>query len=271
MYQRCVSCADYIKNVIGDFVPETAVVLGSGLGGFAGKIDVLFTVEYKDIPGFPVSTVSGHRGRFLFGICAGKKIAVAEGRVHTYEGYSSAESVIPVRVFKLLGVKNLILTNAAGGINKDFKPGDIMLITDHIGFFIDSPLKGANIEEFGTRFPDMTNAYDKELRSLALRSAEGCGIKLKQGVYAQLKGPQYETPAEVTALSVLGADAVGMSTAIETVAACHAGLKVCGFSVIANVAVNIESKPLSHNEVVENSKKAEGDLCKLLSSVISEI
>lgn len=271
MYERCLECAKRIKEMIGGFAPEVAVISGSGLGGFADETDVKFSVDYADLPGFPVSTVKGHSGRFVFGLLRGKPAAVAQGRVHLYEGYGPAEAVMPVRVLKLLGAKTLILTNAAGGINKDFKPGDIMLITDHISFFTDSPLSGANIDEFGTRFPDMTEVYDNKLNEIALAAAKERGTDLKSGVYAQVKGPQYETPAEIRALAALGADAVGMSTAIEAIAARHAGIRVCGFSVITNMAAGINKTPLSHGEVIESAGKAQKDLYAVIGELIKRI
>ncbi len=271
MYQRCVRCSEGIKKVIGDFKPEIAVVLGSGLGGFAESIDIRFSVDYKDISDFPVSTVTGHSGKFLFGFYGKKPIAVANGRVHCYEGYTSLEAVMPVRVLRLLGVDTLILTNAAGGINDGFEPGAIMLINDHISLFADSPLIGKNIDEFGTRFPDMSEVYDFNLRKKALSAAAKLNIDLKEGVYAQLKGPQYETPAEIRALGVLGADAVGMSTVIEAIAAKHAGMRICGISAITNMAAGKNISPLSHKEVIENSKIIERDFCLLLENIIDII
>ena len=271
MYQKCVNCAKSIRKIIGDFKPEIAVVLGSGLGGFADRIDVKFSVDYKDLKGFPVSTVAGHKGRFIFGNYGGKQVAVLQGRVHCYEGYSAADAVLPIRVLRLLGARTLILTNAAGGINKSFKPGDIMLITDHISLFAKSPLTGPNIDEFGTRFPDMSEVYDGGLQSIALSVAERAGIDLKQGVYVQLSGPQYESPAEVRALGILGADAVGMSTVAEAIAAKHAGMRICGLSVIANTAVGINTKPLSHKEVVDVSKSAEQKFSTLIGGIIEKV
>ncbi|MBO4693288.1 MAG: purine-nucleoside phosphorylase [Clostridia bacterium] len=271
MYQKCLACVKKIKGIIGDFVPETAVVLGSGLGGFAEGIDVKFSVNYADIPGFPVSTVKGHVGKLLFGFYNKKPIVAAQGRVHCYEGYTPAEAVIPVRVLKLLGADTIILTNAAGGINENLNPGDFMLITDHISFFADSPLTGKNIDEFGVRFPDMSAVYDRKLIDIALSEAKKLKIELKEGIYAQVKGPQYETPAEIVALSRLGAQAVGMSTAIEAIAAKHAGMRVCGISLITNMAAGIWKKPLSHNEVIESSEKAQADFCHLLQAIIGRI
>ena len=268
MYRKCLACAEFIKKIIGDFKPEIAVILGSGLGGFSRTINVEFTVDYKDIPGFPVSAVSGHNGRLIFGTCAGKRIVEAEGRVHYYEGYTAAETAMPVRVLKLLGAKTVILTNAAGGINNDFKPGNIMLFEDHISLFAESPLSGKNIDEFGTRFPDMTAVYDAELKNIAVAAATRLGIELKSGVYAQVKGPQYETPAEIRVLELLGADAVGMSTAAEAIAARHAGMRVCALSVITNMAAGKSTGALNHTEVIESSKRAEKDFSALLGEII---
>lgn len=271
MYQKCLDCAESIKNIIGNFKPEIAVVLGSGLGGFADKIDAKFAVDYADIPGFPVSTVKGHSGRFIFGFYGNIPIAIAQGRVHIYEGYTPTESIMPIRVLKLLGAETVILTNAAGGISDQLNPGDMMLICDHISLFTDSPLIGANIDEFGTRFPDMSEVYDKKLQRIALSVAEKCGISLKKGVYVQIKGPQYETPAEIGVLGILGADAVGMSTVIEAIAAVHAGMRVCGISAITNMAAGKTKSPLSHKDVIESSKKTENDFCRLLDGIIKNI
>lgn len=271
MYQKCVECAKHIRSIIGDFSPETAIVLGSGLGSFADNINVKFAVYYKDITDFPISTVKGHNGRFLFGTYKDKSIAIAQGRVHLYEGYSPAEAVMPIRVLKLLGVKALILTNAAGGINKSFKQGDLMLISDHISLFAGSPLTGANIDELGPRFPDMSEVYDRELQKAAKSVAKSAGIDLKEGIYAQVKGPQYETPAEVRALEILGADAVGMSTAIEAIAARHCSMRICGISAITNMAAGINSHPLDHSEVIKTSKAIEKDFNTLVCGIIDRI
>lgn len=271
MYRKLFACSEYIKNITGDFSPQIAVILGSGLGDFADRINVKYSVDYSDIPGFPVSTVEGHNGRLIFGTYCKKNIVIAQGRVHLYEGYTPAETVILVRVLKLLGVETLIITNAAGGISKRFKPGDIMLITDHISMFIDSPLIGRNIDELGNRFPDMSEVYDKHINRLALSISQDLQIDLKTGVYAQLKGPQYETPAEIRALKLLGSDAVGMSTVIEAIAAKHCGMRVCGLSVITNMAAGINESLLSHIEVLENSKKAEKSIFEIIGSIIREI
>ena len=271
MYERCLAYAESIRKITGGFTAQTAAILGSGLGGFTDGMKVEYSVDYKDIPGFPVSTVPGHRGRFVFGLLNGKAVAAAQGRLHCYEGYTPAEAVIPVRVFKLLGVKNVILTNAAGAVNSGFNTGELMLITDHIALFAESPLTGKNYGEFGVRFPDMSEVYSRDLINAALSAAGDLKITLRQGVYAQLKGPQYETPAEIRALSVLGADAVGMSTAIEAIAAKHAGMRVCGISSITNMAAGICGGHLSHEEVIKNSAAVQKDFCALLGALIERI
>ena len=218
------------------FVPEVAVTLGSGLGKYANEIKDGFSINYSDIPGMPVTTAPGHEGRFVFGTVSGVKVAVMQGRIHYYEGREPEEAVMPLRLLKLMGAKILLLTNSAGGINPDFKPGDFMLVEDHISFLVPSPLRGKNPDFLGPRFPDMSNIYDKELRKLIVKKAEELQVPLKQGVYLQLTGPAYESPAEVRMCRLLGADAVGMSTACEAAAANHMGMKICGISCISNLA-----------------------------------
>ena len=254
-----------------EFVPLVGLVLGSGLGDFAENVEVVKTVDYKDIEGFPVSTAPGHKGRFVFGYLKNVPVVVMEGRVHMYEGYSPQQVVMPVRYMKKLGVKVLFLTNAAGGINENFQPGDFMLITDHISNFVPNPLVGKNLDEFGVRFPDMSEIYNKKLREIIVNSAEETGVKIQQGVYIQLSGPSYETPAEIRMCKTLGADAVGMSTAIEAIAANHAGMKVCGISCISNLAAGISKKPLSHAEVQECGDKAAPLFKKLVETSIVNI
>ena len=234
-----------------DFVPKVGLILGSGLGDFAETIDIVETIDYHDIEGFPVSTVSGHKGRFVFGYVGDIPVVVMQGRVHYYEGYSMQDVVLPTRLMKMMGAEVLFLTNAAGGANFDFKSGDLMLITDHISSFIPSPLIGENLEQFGTRFPDMSDVYDKDLREIIVKKADELSIPLKQGVYIQLTGPAYESPAEVRLYRSLGADAVGMSTVCEAIVARHAGMKICGISCITNLAAGMLDQPLDHNEVKE--------------------
>lgn len=259
-----------IKSVT-DIVPDVAIVLGSGLGGLADMIQDKAVIPYRDIPGMPVSTAPGHEGNFVFGRINGKSVVIMQGRVHLYEGFKPSDILIPIRILKDLGVKTLLLTNAAGGINRDFSVGDLMMITDHISCFVDSCLIGKNDDEYGVRFPDMSNAYDKELQKTIANAAYKSGIELKKGIYVQLKGPQFETPAEISLLSRLGAGAVGMSTAIETVAARHCGIRVGAISMISNMACGILDKPLSSEEVNEAAGECTPKLEKLISEIIREI
>lgn len=255
IFERLEKAREYVSGRAG-LIPEVGIVLGSGLGGFAERTEIVSEVDYADIPDFPRSTVEGHKGRFIFGRIGGTKVVIMQGRVHFYEGYPMEDVVMPVRLMGSLGIRTLLLTNAAGGVNKSFSAGELMLISDHIAAFVKNPLIGANIDELGTRFPDMSEVYDMGLREAAMRSAEKLGITLRQGVYCQLTGPSYETPAEVRMLSALGADAVGMSTAVEAIAARHMGLKVCGLSLITNMAAGISAVPLSHEEVKQAADAA---------------
>ena len=254
VYEKLVRCYESVKAKV-DFVPEIALVLGSGLGNYGESIEIVQTLEYDEIEGFPVSTVPGHKGRFLFGYVQGVPVVCMQGRVHYYEGYSMSDVVLPARLMGMLGAKVLFLTNAAGGINYDFAPGDLMLITDHIMNFVPSPLIGANLDALGVRFPDMSTIYKKELQEIIKKAAADLGVGLKEGVYIQLTGPNYETPAEVRMCRSLGADAAGMSTAAEAVAANHMGMKVCGISCITNMACGMLEQPLSHSEVQETADR----------------
>lgn len=255
-YEKLQKSLASIRKVT-DFKPEIGITLGSGLGGLAEKIDKVCEISYKDIEGFPVSTVSGHDGRFIFGTLSGKRVVVMSGRVHFYEGYRMEEVVTPVRIMGLLGAKIVLLTNAAGGINLDFKPGDLMMITDHISLFVQNPLLGQNADELGPRFPDMSTVYDRRLQEKIRHAAVATGVNLKEGVYVQLTGPSYETPAEIRMLRKMGADAAGMSTVVEAIAANHMGLSVAGISCITNMAAGISDQPLNHEEV-----KATADMVK---------
>ena len=237
------------------FKPEAALILGSGLGNFAETIRVVETLEYKDIEGFPVSTVPGHKGRFIFGYVEDVPMVIMQGRVHYYEGYSMKEVTLPIRLMKLMGARLLFLTNASGGVNTGYKAGDFMLISDHISSFIPSPLIGTNEEELGPRFPDMSDVYKKEIRSIIRRVAEEEKIPLQEGVYIQFTGPAYESPAEIRMARTLGADAVGMSTVCEAVVANHMGMDICGISCITNMASGILLQPLSHKEVQETADR----------------
>ncbi len=268
MYSLLRNQLHYIRSVT-DFEPEIALVLGSGLGDFAKQIDVIAEIPYCDIPQMPVSTAPSHKGSFLFGTLGDKKIVAMQGRIHLYEGYSPQQVVMPIRLMYLLGARTLILTNAAGGINKHFVPGDFMLITDHISCFVSSPLIGKNENEIGIRFPNMSSVYCKDLQKKALQTAEKCGISLLKGIYVQLTGPQFETPAEIEMLSTLGADAVGMSTVIEAVAAVHCGFKVCGISVITNLASGITDKPQTEEEVVATADAVAHSFEALIKGIIS--
>lgn len=235
------------------FEPKIALALGSGLGDFADTIKPEAVVDYHEIDGFPVSTIQGHKGRFVFGFVGDVPVVCMQGRVHYYEGYAMSDVVLPIRVMKLLGADVLFLTNAAGGIGDGFKAGDLMLIRDQISSFVPSPLIGPNIGELGERFPDMSKIYDEALTGLVRKAADGLGIPMQEGVYIQMQGPNYESPAEVAMCRTLGADAVGMSTACEAVAAKHMGMRIVGISFISNPAAGISKEPLSHKEVQERA------------------
>lgn len=270
IFEKVRKSYDYIRTVT-DFTPDVALILGSGLGEFAKHMEVECEIPYCDIEGFPVSTVAGHDGRFLFGMVEGVKTVIMKGRVHYYEGYPVTDVVLPTRLMIMLGAKKLILTNAAGAVNKDYKPGDLMLITDHISTIVPSPLIGRNIEEFGTRFPDMSHVYSQRLLDVARNSAKEIGITLREGVYMQFSGPAYETPAEVKLARTLGADAVGMSTAIEAIAANHMGAEICGISCFTNMAAGILDKPLNHKEVSEAANKVSHIFEGLVKNIIKSM
>lgn len=267
VYEKLLRCTQAVKAKI-NFQPEIALVLGSGLGEYAKEMDVKESIDYSEIEGFPVSTVAGHQGRFLFGYVKGVPVVAMQGRVHYYEGYSITDVVLPVRLMGLLGVKTVILTNAAGGVNFNFQPGDLMMITDHITTAVPSPLIGANLDELGPRFPDMSEVYDRELREIIRQAARNTGISLQQGVYVQFTGPSYETPAEIRMCRAWGADAVGMSTACEAMAARHMGLKVCGISCITNLAAGMSNKPLDHKEVQETADRTAHEFRELITETI---
>ena len=267
--EKLKRCYDSIRSKT-DFVPEVMLILGSGLGGFADKIEKEISIPYMDIDCFPVSGVSGHAGVLHFGYVGGVRVAAMQGRVHYYEGFDMQEVVLPLRVIRMLGAKTVILTNAAGGINKNYRVGDFMLIKDHISSFVPSPLRGVNIDMLGTRFPDMTAIYDKELGNAAKKCASEKWINLHEGVYLQTPGPQFETPAEIEMYRGFGADAVGMSTACEAIAACHAGYKICGISMITNAAAGMSGQPLSHEEVKEAADKASADFSALVEAIIND-
>ncbi len=251
--------------------PRIGLVLGSGLGAMAETLDDAAVIPYGDIPGWPISTVAGHSGRLVIGRSHGVTLAVMQGRVHLYEGYAPWEVSFPTRVLALLGCKALLLTNAAGAVNTDFSPGDLMLITDHINLQGSNPCVGPNLHSLGKRFFDMSQIYDPEYIEAARMAALGRGQRLREGVYAAMLGPSFETPAEIRMLRALGADAVGMSTVPEVIAAAHAGLKVAGLSCITNMAAGILDQPLNHTEVMEVAERVRNDFIGLLRSIIHGI
>lgn len=258
----------YIKEKIGDKKPETAIVLGSGLGVLKEEIEDKIVLNYKDIPDFPISTVEGHAGELIIGKLSGKEIIAMNGRFHYYEGYDIKQTVFPIRVFALLGIKNIILTNAAGGINLDYQPGDFMVINDHLSFFAESVLRGKNEDEFGVRFPDMSEVYDKEeVKKMKEIIKKHTGTAI-EGVYAYMKGPSFETPAETRALRTLGADAVGMSTVPEAVVAKHSGMKVVAVSCITNMAAGVTNNKLSHEEVKETADRVKNQFKEIIKDYL---
>lgn len=261
--ERIRNCLAAVRRIT-DFVPEVAVVLGSGLGGFADQIEAVASVPYTELPGFPVSTAPGHVGRFVLGYVEKTPVVVMQGRVHLYEGYSAQDVVLPARLMQAMGAKIFFVTNASGGIREDLTAGTLMSITDHLSPFVPNPLIGANLDELGDRFPDMTHTYDPALRAILRETAEKDGIDLKEGVYIQFTGPSYETPAEIRAARTMGADAVGMSTVVEVIAANHAGMRVCGVSCIANRAAGLAGHPLTGEEVIEAANAAAPKFKRLL-------
>lgn len=262
-YEKVRHCYERVREKI-NFTPKVALVLGSGLGDFAEHIQVEAELPYGEIEGFPVSTVPGHAGKFIFGFLDQVPIVCMKGRVHYYEGYSMEDVVLPIRLMKLLGAEILFLTNASGGVNPAFQAGDLMLMTDQIACFVPNPLIGPNMDELGTRFPDMTTIYDVTLREIISDTAKREGITLQSGVYLQLTGPSFESAAEVRMARILGADAVGMSTAVEAITARHMGMRVCGVSCVCNLAAGMTPNPLTHEEVQEAAAKAAPLFTKLL-------
>jgi purine-nucleoside phosphorylase len=270
VYKKLNACYESIRDQI-PFTPKVALVLGSGLGALAEELEESVCLDYKEIKDFPHSTVKGHKGRFVFGHMGGVPVVIMQGRVHFYEGYAMNDVVLPIRLMKKMGAQILFLTNAAGGVNFDFKAGDFMLIRDQISTFVPSPLIGENAEELGVRFPDMSAIYDRALSRLLLETAEEENIQLKEGVYLQLKGPQYESPAEIRMCRTLGADAVGMSTACEAVAANHMGMRICGISCISNLASGMSENPLTHQEVQETADRVAPLFKKLIRKSIEKM
>lgn len=260
------TAADYIRAHVG--TAEIGVVLGSGLGNYVTALTDAKYVDYADIPGFPISTAPDHAGRWWTGMLQGKRVCMMQGRFHAYEGYGMDEVTMYVRVMKLLGVKSLILTNAAGCVNLDWTPGTLMMISDHINYAGMNPLIGPNLDAFGPRFPDMSTTYTPRLREICRQQAEALGITLREGVYMWFSGPSYETPAEIRMARVVGADAIGMSTAPEAIIAAHCGMEVLGISCMTNMAAGICNTPLSHKEVTEIAAQVEGRFRQLLDATI---
>lgn len=261
---------DYIQSRYKNPI-DVAIVLGSGLGPLADVINEPVEIDYKDIPYFPVSTVPGHAGKLIIGEIGGKTVACMKGRFHFYEGYDMQKVTMPIRVFSALGIKNLIVTNACGGVRDDLNPGQIVIISDHLSFMMPSPLRGPNLDDFGPRFKDMTDVYTSTLRSLALESAKKVNVDVKEGVYCFFKGPQFETPAEIRAFKTLGADMVGMSTVPEAIVARHSDMKILGISLVTNKAAGLSNNELNHIEVMEAANSAEERLVKLVNQILEDM
>ena len=260
-----------LKDRLGGFQPKVLLILGSGLGFLGDEVEDPIVVPYSEVPHMKFSTAPGHKGQFLFGRLAGCDVAVMQGRLHAYEGWSFADAAYPVRVARLLGAETLVVTNAAGAVNVDFNVGDIMLITDHIKLFGDSPLRGPNVAEFGPRFPDSTHTYTPALQEIARKAAETLSIPLREGVYMYFPGPQYETPAEIRAARLLGADAVGMSTVPEAIVALHCGMNVLGFTLCTNMAAGVLDQPLSGEEVIQAGIEAAPRFSALVKACLSRL
>ena len=270
VYERLQRCYKSIENKI-PFRPRLALVLGSGLGDYAERIEIEASIDYHEITDFPVSTVSGHKGRFVFGHIGSVPVVIMQGRVHFYEGYSIEEVVLPERLMHLMGAEILFLTNACGSANPAYQAGDFMLLTDHILYSVPNPLIGANAEELGVRFPDMSEVYDEALRKEIFACAKDLGISLREGVYMQFSGPSFETPAEVRMAHILGADAVGMSTACEAVAGRHCGMRICGISCISNLGAGLSEEPLSDEDVKVVANRVAPLFKKLVTEAILRI
>ena len=269
-YQMYVEAAEYIKAKIGGEA-ELGIILGSGLGALGKMLKDPIEIPYAEIPNFLLSTVTGHAGKYIFGTLQGRRILCMSGRFHSYEGYSFEQLSLPVRVFKLVGIRALIMTNAAGGVNLDYRPGDIMLITDHICFSGTSPLRGPNLDEFGLRFFDTSRMYTPELLEIARECSKNYSLRFHEGVYFWMSGPQFETPAEIRAIRTLGGDVVGMSTVTEALTAAHCGLSVLGISVVTNMAAGILNQQLAHTEVMDTASMIEEQFSGFVAEVLSKI
>lgn len=265
-YKAIRNAADMVINNCGP--AEIAVILGSGLGGFEAALQNPIEIAYEDIPGFPVSTVPGHAGRFIVGTINGKRVLVMSGRFHSYEGYSMKKVTLPVRVMSLIGVRTLIVTNAAGAVNESYRPGDLVVLTDFINLSGKNPLRGKNLDKFGPRFPDMTHAFDRELRQIAILEGQRLNLSVHEGVYAWFNGPTYESPAEIRMTRTLGGDLVGMSTVPETIVARHSGMKVLGISSVTNMAAGVLDSPINHEEVLAAGAAVRESFKKLVTAVI---
>ena len=270
VYDKLMHCYESVRRQV-DFVPKVALVLGSGLGDYAEGVRVEASLDYHNIEGFPVSTVPGHAGRFIFGYVGEVPVVCMQGRVHYYEGYAMSDVVLPVRLRRQMGAQVLFLTNAAGGVQQGMRAGDLMLLTGQIASFVPSPLIGPNCEKLGTRFPDMSEIYNRDLILIGRKCAAELGIDLKEGTYLQFTGPAYESPQEVAMARILGADAVGMSTACEAVAANHMGMRIVGISCISNLASGIAPQPLSHEEVQKSADAVAPKFKALVTQMIKEI
>ncbi len=270
MLEKIKATARFIKEKIND-EPEIGIILGTGLGGLVNEIDIIHSIPYDTIPNFPVSTVEGHSGKLIYGTIGTTKILAMQGRFHYYEGYDMKQVTFPVRVMKFLGIKNLFVSNASGGLNPDFKVGDIVIINDHINFFPEHPLHGKNLDELGTRFPDMSAVYDKELMMTAKEIAQNNKIQLKEGVYVGVQGPTFETPAEYKMLRILGGDMVGMSTVPEVIVAHHMGIKIFGISIITDSGVPGEIVEVSHEEVQKVAQGAEPLMTRVIKELVESI
>ena len=270
-YQQYQQSAAALADRLGDFRPEVLLILGSGLGSLGDQVEQPLVVPYAQVPHMKRSTAPDHKGQFVFGRLSGRNVAVMQGRLHTYEGWSFADVSYPVRVLRLLGAKTLLVTNAAGAVNTAFSAGDIMMITDHIKLFGVSPLCGANLDEFGPRFPDVSAVYTPALRKAAREAAQALEIPLREGVYMYVPGPQFETPAEVRMARILGADAVGMSTVPETIVAAHCGMQVLGFTLCTNMAAGVLDQPLSGEEVLEAAEAARPRFTSLVKACLERV